>query len=75
LIVLAVIVVLVLVFVLQNQAPCSVRFLWWRSEVPTIALLIATFISGIIVGWVLAAFGRRQGRGEEKKREADSART
>ena len=73
--VLAVIVVLVLVFVFQNQAPCPVRFLWLSSDVPTIVLLLATFIVGLIAGWVLAAFGRRQGRGEKKIRDADSAGT
>jgi uncharacterized integral membrane protein len=72
-IVLAVIVVLLLIFVFQNQATCTVRFLWWPVEMPTIALLIVTFILGLIVGWVLAAFGRRQGREEKKLRGADSA--
>jgi uncharacterized integral membrane protein len=62
LIVLVVVVVLVLAFVLQNRAVSTVRFLWWPIHVPTIALLVITFILGLIVGWVLAAFGRRQGR-------------
>lgn len=68
------IVVLVLIFAFQNLDPSRVQFLGWGWHVPTIVLLLITFVVGLIAGWILAALGRRrQGREEKENREGDSA--
>lgn len=73
-IVLVVIVVLTLVFIIQNQAPCQISFFWLHKEgIPTIVVLLVTFILGLIVGWILAALGRRQGRDGKTTKESDPA--
>jgi len=74
LIIVSLIVVLVLVFAVQNLSPNQVQFLGWDWYVPTIVLLLITFVVGLIAGWILAAFGkRRQGREEKEAKEAGSA--
>jgi uncharacterized integral membrane protein len=76
LVALVVIVVLLVVFILQNQAPSPIRFLWWNPSMPTIVLLLVTFALGLVAGWISAAVGkRRPGRVEKESKEADTAGT
>jgi uncharacterized integral membrane protein len=42
--------VVLLVIVLQNQAPFQVRFLWLSGQVPGIILLFMTAAAGFIIG-------------------------
>lgn len=74
LIIALILVALVATFALQNLSESNVRFLGWRWDVPTTFLFLVTFISGLIAGWILGAFGkRRQGKEEAKTEEAKSA--
>ena len=71
-----VVVVLFVVFVVQNLDRTWIRFLGLKREIPTIALLLVTFAIGLVVGSVLATFGRgRQGRQEKTTRETNTGRT
>ncbi|HDP98377.1 MAG TPA: DUF1049 domain-containing protein [bacterium] len=47
------------VFVLQNQAPWQVRFLWMTGELPGVILLFLTAVAGFIVGLTAALLVKR----------------
>jgi uncharacterized integral membrane protein len=53
-----------MLLVVQNTAPVSVRFLWFRGEVPAILLLFLTTAGGLILGLLIAllARGHRQSK-------------
>ncbi|MGD8388867.1 MAG: LapA family protein [Desulfobacteraceae bacterium] len=47
-----------MLLVVQNTAPVSVRFLWFRGEVPAILLLFLTTAGGLILGLLIALLAR-----------------
>ena len=54
----AVLVVLALVWALQNRAPVTTRFLFISVDMPQAALLVLTLLVGMGIG-LLVAFGMR----------------
>jgi uncharacterized integral membrane protein len=51
-IIFAILVVLVLVFVIQNTQVVEVRFLFWEVSMSRALMLLGTFLVGIIAGWL-----------------------
>ncbi|MGD8340067.1 MAG: lipopolysaccharide assembly protein LapA domain-containing protein, partial [Gammaproteobacteria bacterium] len=49
----AVLVVLVVVFALQNAAVVEVKFLFWGLALPRSLLLLVVLLVGITAGWFL----------------------
>lgn len=55
----ALVAVVALVLVFQNQAPTETHFLAWSMEMPRFALLGFVWLLGIATGWFLRRRGRR----------------
>ncbi len=58
------------VFVSQNTKIVDVNFFFWRLEMSTIVLITFTFISGIILGFIIAAIYSSSGK-KKKELSAD----
>ncbi len=58
----ALVAVLALVLVFQNQAPTETHFLAWSMEMPRFALLGFVWLLGIATGWFLRRRGGSGGR-------------
>ena len=55
--------VLVLLFAVQNAIPTDVRLLFWQLTFPLYLLILFILIMGIIIGWFLrVALGTHRGR-------------
>jgi uncharacterized integral membrane protein len=65
---LGVIVVLVLIFILQNSQSVRVKFLFFDASMPLIFALLITTILGMIIGYV-GPIVRRHRRGDDEPRE------
>lgn len=52
--------VLVVVFMLQNTAVVNLRFLFWQLSLSQALLLFLVFASGLAVGLLFATLARRQ---------------
>jgi uncharacterized integral membrane protein len=65
---LGIIVVLVLIFILQNSQSVRVKFLFFDASMPLIFALLITTILGMIIGYV-GPIVRRHRRGDEEPRE------
>ncbi len=59
----AVLVVVALVWALQNRSPVTRRFLFISVDMPQAALLVLTLLGGVGIG-LLIAFGMRSRSGE-----------
>ncbi len=59
LITIAVIFALLLIFILQNQNPTSVRFLFFGGQTSLALTLFMTFLAGLIVGVILMLFKKK----------------
>jgi len=55
-----VVVVLILIFGLQNTETLAVRFLFWHISLPRVVVLFATFGAGVLAGLLLAWEKRRR---------------
>jgi putative membrane protein len=42
---------LVLIFAIQNRANIDVSFLFWSFSAPKVLLILATYILGMLSGW------------------------
>ena len=62
-IIIIILVLLVLVFVFQNTEIVKVSFLAWQISMPRALLLLGTFLTGVVAGWLSG----RYKRGERKK--------
>ena len=51
-IVTAILVILVLVFVIQNTQVVQVEFMLWKVSMSRALLLLVTFVIGVVTGWV-----------------------
>ncbi|MGD9704116.1 MAG: lipopolysaccharide assembly protein LapA domain-containing protein [Acidimicrobiia bacterium] len=56
----AVLALLALIFVFQNTDSRKVTFLFWDFDAATWLWLLVVFVAGMIVGWMLARFGRNR---------------
>ena len=61
-IVLLVLLVLILIFVLQNTRVVEVRILFWRVAMSRSLMLIAAFLIGLLGGWILHGFRAASGK-------------
>jgi uncharacterized integral membrane protein len=58
--------VLVLIFTIQNAVTVSVRFLFWSFTMPRVVLIFLVFVIGVVVGWSLRAVIRRARRRNQR---------
>ena len=49
---------LALIFTLQNAEVVSVRFLFWEFSMSRVILLFLVFVFGVIAGWILHGLAR-----------------
>lgn len=68
LVVIVVLLVVVAVFSVQNAAPVSVSFLFWRFDASLAIVMILSVLAGMITGALLVSL-RRVVRAAAKKRE------
>ena len=59
-IVFVILVIIVVLFVLQNTQVVDVQLLIWKVTMSRALMLLATFVLGIVAGWLV---GRFRGRG------------
>lgn len=55
----AVVLLMVVVFILQNTTPQEVRFLFLRATLPSALLVLVSFLMGMVVAAVLAVSAAR----------------
>lgn len=51
--------VIVLIFTVQNAETGSIRFLFWTLSAPRAVLIVLAFVFGAVVGWSLRIVSRR----------------
>jgi uncharacterized integral membrane protein len=74
LIVLAAVVILLVVFVLQNTDRAQIDFLFWNGRFPLWTMIVVAAILGVIGGWVIGRIGgaeRRARKAERRLRDRD----
>ncbi len=54
-IVVAVIVILIGIFALQNASPVAISFLFWKFEASVAVLIFLCALAGVIVGMIISA--------------------
>lgn len=54
-----VLIVLVVLFVVQNTDVVEIRFLFWKASMSRALVIIFVLIAGIVSGWLLRGWGRR----------------
>ena len=54
--------ILVVIFTLQNAEVINVRFLLWQFPLSRALLIFIVFAVGIILGWFLRSWGERKER-------------
>ena len=47
-------------FIVQNAEVVQVRFLFWSAQASRAIIIVATFVVGIIVGWVSGRVRKRE---------------
>jgi len=47
--------IIVLIFSLQNMSSVDVNFLIWSAKIPTVMLILGTYLLGMFSGWALLA--------------------
>lgn len=56
----AVLIILVIIFVIQNTQVVEVKFLAWQVNMSRAIMLFGTLAIGIIAGWLIKAPGRKR---------------
>jgi len=59
---LIVLLILLVIFSIQNTQPVAVKFLFWEFSTSAVVSILASFIIGFLVGWLICVF-----RPKEKK--------
>ncbi len=59
----------VLIYVVQNDTPISVRFIEWEYAVPQALLILSTLLVGIILGLLLSYSWKNKKANQQKKAE------
>jgi uncharacterized integral membrane protein len=62
LIALVVVVVLAVVFIIQNQNDARIEFLFWTVDTAVWVAIAVALVLGAILGWLLLAMARRRRR-------------
>lgn len=58
---------LLVAFSLQNAQEVKVQLLVWSFHISRALLILVPFLVGIVLGWVLGAFGRSRRRAKADK--------
>lgn len=58
LVVTVVLLLLVIVFMVQNAAITEIKFLMWEIDIPRSFVVFMTFLIGVLVGWFMRAMYR-----------------
>ena len=61
-IIFSILIALIIVFVIQNTQVVEYRFLAWKVSMSRALLLLATFVIGILVGWLSRRLKQRGGK-------------
>ena len=59
----------VLIYVVQNDTPISVRFIEWEYAVPQALLILSTLLVGIVLGLLLSYSWKNKKANQQKKAE------
>jgi uncharacterized integral membrane protein len=59
LITIIVILAILLLFILQNQRPLTIKFLFFGGETSIAIILLTTFLAGLVSGIILMFFKKR----------------
>lgn len=54
-----VLLVLVLIFTVQNAETVNIKLLFWTLSAPRAVLIVLTFLFGVVAGWSLRIVSRR----------------
>jgi uncharacterized integral membrane protein len=53
------------IFAIQNAQPVAIKFLFWGFETTAVLSILASFLIGFFVGWLVMARGR-SGKGTKR---------
>ncbi len=53
---LIILLVLLVIFAIQNPQPVAVKFLFWETNTSAVVSILASFIIGFLTGWLLGLF-------------------
>jgi uncharacterized integral membrane protein len=65
-----VILIIIVVFSVQNAGPVAVSFLFWRFEASLAVVITLSLLAGIIIGMAILT-GIRMGRASRKKKSPE----
>lgn len=54
----AILILIVVIFLIQNAAVVEIRLLFWEIAVPRSLLIVAMLVIGILIGWFARAMYR-----------------
>lgn len=63
------VVILFIVFLLQNTGETHVKFLVFEEDVPTIVLILVTTVGGFTAGYLIGLTARRRRRRQAQKQQ------
>lgn len=52
------ILLLILIFTLQNATVISINFLFWKFSVSRAMMIFFVFVAGVLTGWILSVWRR-----------------
>ncbi len=55
------------VFIVQNAQVVTVSFLFWKIEASRAIVLMATFVFGLLTGWILTQMFRKSNNNKKRK--------
>ncbi len=58
-----VLIVILVIFALQNANPLNIRFLFWAFETSAVLSILVSFLIGFLVGWLVLLLGTRKQKG------------
>jgi len=53
---LIILLILLVIFSIQNTQPVAVKFLFWGFSTPAVVSILMSFIIGFLVGWLMGRF-------------------
>ncbi|MCW8909815.1 MAG: LapA family protein [Gammaproteobacteria bacterium] len=61
-----ILIMLLIIFVLQNAAIVTIHFLFWNFSVSRSLMIIIVLLTGVIVGWLSAGYFKHKQRQNHK---------
>jgi uncharacterized integral membrane protein len=55
-----VLLVVLVIFAIQNAQPVSIKFLFWGFETTTVLSVLVSFVIGFLIGWLILWMGPRK---------------